>query len=208
MKNTKLIGLTGNIGTGKSTVAWMFEEHGVPVLDADEIAHELLTPRTHAWRELYERYGNAIIGKDGQIDRTTLARIVFQDPVERKYLESVIHPLVKAELSKRSAALAKEHHRFIIAEVPLLIEAHWEGLFDAIIVVRCREEQEIERCMQKFAMSREEIMLRLAAQFPLERKVAAADAVIDNDGTFEETRVQVSRLHQAMIKGQFPEKAG
>ncbi|MFA4972071.1 MAG: dephospho-CoA kinase [bacterium] len=206
MKNTKLIGLTGNIGTGKSTVAWMFEEHGVPVLDADEIAHELLTPRTHAWRALYERYGNAIIGKDGQIDRTTLARIVFQDPVERKYLESVIHPLVKAELSKRSAALAKEHHRFIIAEVPLLIEAHWEGLFDAIIVVRCREEQEVERCMQKFAMSREEIMLRLAAQFPLERKVAAADAVIDNDGTFEETRVQVARLHQDMIKGLFPKK--
>ncbi len=206
MKNTKLIGLTGNIGTGKSTVAWMFEEHGVPVLDADGIVHELLTPRTHAWKLLYERYGNAIIGKDGQIDRTTLARIVFQDPTERKHLESVIHPLVKAEISKRAAVLAKENHRFIIAEIPLLIEAHWEGLFDAIIVVRCREEQEIERCMQKFKMSREEIMLRLAAQLPLERKVAAADAVIDNDGTFEETRVQVSRLHQEMVKGLLPKK--
>ena len=206
MRNAKIIGLTGNIGTGKSTVAWMFEEMGVPVLDADEIAHEFLAPHTHTWKEIYKRYGNAIMGKDGTIDRTTLARIVFQDPAERRWLESLIHPLVKGEIEKRAVALAREGQHFILAEVPLLIEAHWEGLFDAIVVVRCREDQEIERCMQKFDMSREEVLLRLGAQFPLSRKVASADAVIDNDGTFDETRVQVARLHQEMVKGIFPKK--
>ncbi|MBN1282234.1 MAG: dephospho-CoA kinase [Proteobacteria bacterium] len=206
MKNFTLIGLTGNMGTGKSTVSWMFQELGVPILDADEIAHEAIAPRSHAWRQIYERYGNAVMDKGGRIDRATLARVVFQDPAERKYLETLIHPMVRAEIERRAAALGKEGRPFVIAEVPLLIEAHWEGLFDAIVVVRCLEEQEIERCVQKFGMSREEVMLRLGAQFPLERKVAAADAVIDNDGTFEETRVQVKRLYQEMVKGTFPKR--
>ena len=204
--NFQKYGLTGNIGTGKSTVAWMFMELGVPVLDCDEIAHEALTPHSSIWKAVYERYGSQIMTEDGVADRTTIARIVFQDPDERKFLESLVHPFVKREIEVRMARFAREGHAFAIAEVPLLYEAAWEGEFDAIIVVRCTEEQEIERCREKFGMTREETLLRLGAQYSLERKIASADVVIDNEGPLEETEVQVKRLFKEMVKGDFPKK--
>lgn len=205
-KDFKQFGLTGNIGTGKSTVAWMFGELGVPVLDADEIAHEALAPHSHILKEIYQRYGNQILDKDGIADRTTIARIVFQDPDERKFLESLIHPFVRREIELRMAKLSREEHAFAIAEIPLLYEAGWEKEFDAIIVVRCTEEQEIERCGEKFGMSREEVLLRLGAQYPLERKIATADVVIENDGPLTETEVQVKRLYKEMVRGDFPKR--
>lgn len=203
-RNTRVFGLTGNIGTGKSTVAWMFEELGVPVIDADEIAHEVIAPQTPAWKQIFERYGRAVLLADDVIDRKALAQIVFQDQIERKFLESVIHPYVKEEIEQRVTKLSRNGYPFVIAEIPLLYEAGWEKHFDAVIVVRCNEEQEIERCRQKFGFDREETLLRLRTQYPLERKVAAADRVIDNDGGLEETKVQVTRLHQEMVKGKFP----
>ncbi len=199
-------GLTGNIGTGKSTVAWMFTELSVPVLDADEIAHEALAPHSAIWKAIYERYGAQILDEDGVADRTTIARIVFQDPAERRFLESQIHPFVRREIELRMARLARDGQPFAIAEVPLLYEAGWESDFDAVIVVRCTEEQEIERCREKFGMTREETLLRLGAQYPLQRKLDAADVVIDNDGPLEETEVQVKRLYKEMVKGEFPKR--
>ncbi|MFH0798793.1 MAG: dephospho-CoA kinase [Pseudomonadota bacterium] len=203
-RKTMVFGLTGNIGTGKSTVAWMFGELGVPALDADELAHEALSPRSAAWKAVYERYGRSVFLSDDVVDRQKLAEIVFKNQAERKFLESVIHPHVKDQIGHRVAEFAREEKPFVIVEVPLLYEAGWEGEFDSVIVVRCDQEREIERCREKFGFSREETLLRLAAQYPLSRKVAAADAVIDNDGALEETRVQVQRLHQDMVKGKFP----
>lgn len=205
-RNTKVFGLTGNIGTGKSTVAWMFEELGVPVIDADDLAHEALKPHSRIWDAIYERYGRAVLDRDDVVDRKALARIVFQDPVERKFLEALIHPHVKDEIEHRVAKLVKADHPFVIVEVPLLFEAGWEKDVDAVIVVRCDQEKEIARCTEKFGMGREEALLRLAAQFPLERKLKGAHAVIDNDGPLEETKVQVHRLHQEMVKGKFPKQ--
>lgn len=203
-RNTKVFGLTGNMGTGKSTVAWMFGELSVPTLDADEIAHEAIAPRSAAWKAIFERYGRAVLLPDDVIDRRKLAVIAFERPSERKFLESVIHPHVKEEVAHRVAKLAREGNPFVIVEVPLLFEAGWEGEFDAVIVVRCGEGLEIERAMRKFGFTRDEVLKRLAAQYPLERKAAAADAVIENDGTLEETKVQVRRLHQEMVRGRFP----
>jgi dephospho-CoA kinase len=205
-KRTKIIGLTGSIGTGKSTVAWMFEELGVPTLNADTVAHEMIEPRKPAWKQIYERYGKAILQGNDLIDRKALSQIVFRDPEERKFLESAIHPHVKEELKHRIGMMSKAGHPFFIIEVPLLFEANWTDIFDAIIVVRCSEETEIRRCTEKFHVDNAEIKLRIAAQLPLSEKAAGADAIIDNDGELEETRVQVTRLHQQMVKGTFPVK--
>lgn len=206
-KETKVFGLTGNIGTGKSTVAWMFQELGVPAIDADEIAHEAIAPHTGVWDNIFKRYGKTVLLKDDIVDRRELARIIFDDPAERRFLESLIHPYVRSEIAHRTARLAKERHPFLIVDTPLLFEAGWEREFDAIIVVRCDQEQEIQRCRDKFGLGRDEVMKRIAALYPLSRKTDAADAVIDNDGTIEETRVQVRRLHHEMVSGRFPKGA-
>lgn len=203
-RQTKVFGLTGNIGTGKSTVSWMFGELGIPVIDADEIAHDVIQPKSAAWKAIFERYGKTVLLADEVIDRKSLARIVFQDEKERRFLESVIHPHIKEEIEHQIARLAKDGKPFVIVEVPLLFEVGWEKDFDAVIVVRCNEEQEIERCKQKFGFDREETLLRLRAQYPIERKANGAHAIIDNDGALEETKVQVGRLYQEMVRGKFP----
>jgi dephospho-CoA kinase len=200
----KAIGLTGGIGTGKTTVAWMLGEMGAPVIYADEIARAALAPHTHPWKAVFERYGRTVLLPDGQIDRQALARIVFRDAAERKFLEHLIHPHVRLELDRQIAESAKEQRPFVVAEVPLLYEAGFRDGFAAVIVVRCTLEQEIERCIKKFSWSRDEVLLRIAAQMPLARKAELADAIIENDGTLEETRVQVHRLYQEMVKGTFP----
>jgi len=202
--NMLLFGLTGNIGTGKSTVAWMFEELGVPVIYADKIAHETLSPHTAIWENVFKRYGKNILLEDGIIDRGELAKIIFKDPAERKFLESLIHPYVRSEIAHNVAKIAKGGYPFAIVEIPLLFEVGWEREFDAIIAVTCSEQMEIERCRKKFSLTHEEVVQRISAQHPQNQKLKSADAVIENDGSIEETKVQVERLYHHMVSGKFP----
>lgn len=203
---TKVIAITGSIGTGKSTVAWMFGELGIPVLDADEMAHKALEPKSSIWKALFERFGKTIMGADEIVDRTKLAKIVFTSPADRKFLESLVHPFVRAHLEREVRAHAKQGVPIVMVEVPLLFEVGWADDYDAVIVVTCDPEVEIARCQQKFGMSRDDIEARLTAQLPLDQKIQAAHAVIDNNGTLETTRIQVQRLYQEMVKGTFPKK--
>lgn len=198
MKTTKLLALTGSIATGKSSVAWMFKELGAPTMDCDEIAHELMKPKSHAWKAIYERFGKLVISKNDEIDRKVLGDLVFDNPADRKFLENLLHPIIKEEIHQRAAKLSKEGANLIIVEVPLLFEAHWEKEFDAVIVVTCSQENEIKRCMDKFRLAREEVIKRMQTQFPLERKKKSADFLIDNDGTLEETKVLVKRLFKSL----------
>jgi len=139
------------------------------------------------------------------IDRQALGRLAFDDEAERKFLEEIIHPHVKNEIERKIAGFAKSGHSHIIVEVPLLFEVGWEKNFDAVIVVHCTMDREIERCMKKFNLSKEDAEKRISTQLLLGEKIKKADAVIDNDGDLEETRVQVERLFRRMKTGKFPE---
>jgi len=202
----KKIGLTGNIGTGKTTVAWMFEEQGVKLLNADEISHETIEPRTAAWKQLYERYGKRIVLSDGVIDRRALAGIIFSDDLERRFVESVIHPRVHEELTKRLADSKRNGTPLILVEVPLLFETRWDKEMDSIIVVSCELEKQIGRCQEKFGWTREEVLKRIKAQRPIEEKIAKADFVIDNGGSKEATLKQVRRIYSSLMKGELHPK--
>lgn len=202
----KKIGLTGNIGTGKTTVAWMFQEHGMKLLNADEIAHETIEPHTAVWKQLYERYGKRIVLGNGVVDRRALAGIIFSNDVERKFVESVIHPRVHEELTKRIADSKRNGTQMLLVEVPLLFETRWDKEMDSIIVVSCELEQQIERCREKFGWTRDEVLARIKAQRPIEEKITRADYVIDNGGSKDATLKQVKRIHAALLKGEFHPK--
>lgn len=198
----KKIGLTGNIGTGKTTVAWMFEEQGAKLLNADTIAHETLAPQSSVWKQLFDRYGKKVMMHAGVVDRKALAKIIFGDDTERKFVESIIHPKVHEELTKRIADLKRNGTPLIMVEVPLLFETRWDKEMDSIIVVSCELELQIKRCMEKFGLTRDEVLSRIRAQRPIEEKIARADYVIDNSGTKDETQLQVRRIYSAIMKGE------
>ncbi len=204
----KKIALTGGMGTGKSTVTWMFQEMGAPVINADAIAHRLVEPKTIVWKQLFERYGDRIMQKGGQVDRAALADIVFGDQVERQYVERVVHPRVHDEIVRLVTELEHKDTAYVIVEIPLLFETGWENEFDTIVVVRCDHEQQVVRCMEKFRLSRAEAESRIAIQRPLSNKEAKADFVIDNAGSKTETLVQTQRLHRMFEKGEFRPRPG
>ncbi len=202
----KKVGLTGNIGTGKTTVAWMFEEQGAKLLNADTISHEAIAPQSTVWKQLFDRYGKRIMLQDHVIDRKALAGIIFSDDIERKFVESIIHPKVHEELTKRIADLRRNGTQLLIVEVPLLFETKWDKEMDSIIVVSCDLEQQIKRCQDKFGLSREDVLLRIKAQRPIEEKITKADYIVDNSGSMNETFIQVRRIYSALMKGEFRAK--
>ncbi|MCP9916383.1 dephospho-CoA kinase [Cyanobium sp. ATX 6F1] len=187
------IGLTGGIASGKSTVGrLLIERHGLPLLDADAFAREALAPGSPGARAVAERYGDLVAGGNPvQVDRAALGRIVFADSAERTWLEGLVHPAVRARFEAELARLVAEP--VVVLMVPLLFEAGLEGLCSEIWLVDCDPEEQRERLMTRDGFSRAEAEARLAAQWPLERKRARADVLIDNRGAPEGLEVQVQR---------------
>jgi dephospho-CoA kinase len=190
------LGLTGGIASGKSTVARWLEQQGLPVLDADVYAREALAPGSAAAAAVLERYGEAVQarGSDpgaGALDRVALGQIVFREPRERQWLEQLVHPRVRqrfeAELSRLESAPA------VVLVIPLLFEAGLEGLCSEIWLVDCEPEQQLERLMQRDGLNQEGAQARINAQWPLERKRALADRVIDNRGGFADLQATLNR---------------
>lgn len=183
-----VIGLTGNIGTGKSTVTRMLADLGATVIDADKLAHEVIAPGTPGWQQVVEAFGQEIVAADGTIDRARLAAIVFSDPAALARLEAIIHPLVIQETDRRIRAIGRG---VVVIEAIKLIESGMHRDCDALWVVTARPEQQLERLVRQRGMSAAEVQRRMAAQPPQAEKIALADVVIDNSGTPEETRAQV-----------------
>ncbi len=190
----RIYGLTGGIGSGKSTVAAMFRDEGIPVVDADRIAREVTAPGEYAYLEIVHRFGRGILGEDGAIDRKKLAEIVFADPARRAELEAVTHPRIVEGIAYALQRLSAEGHGVVIVEAALIHEKGRGGMFDAVIGIRCRRLQQVERLVARDGIPEEKALLRLAAQMDIEAKARASDYVIDNSGDLAATRDQVRAL--------------
>ena len=191
------IALTGGIATGKSYVRSRFENLGVPTIDSDLLAREAVAPGTTGLAAVAERFGRGVLTPDGSLDRHKLAQIVFADQESRKALEAIIHPYVRRRTDEWFARLDADRHPYAIADIPLLYEVNRDRDFDAVIVAACAPETQLRRLMDR-GVSEAEARQRLAAQLPLDDKIARADYVIRTDGSFEETDRQVQALHERL----------
>jgi dephospho-CoA kinase len=191
------IGLTGGIATGKSYCLKKFAALGVPVIDADILAREVVTPGSPALHLILARFGPSVIAPDGSLDRPVLASIVFSDRTARADLESIIHPEVYRRVNEWFAN-QPAGVRFAIADIPLLFETGHEHDFDAVIVVACEPFEQLRRLIERDGLPEEAARARLAAQWPIGEKVARADFVIRTDGTFAETESQVREVVDAL----------
>jgi len=187
------IALTGGIATGKSHVANRLKEAGVPLVDADVLAREVVSPGSPALNAIRKRFGPAAVRRDGTMDRVRVAQVVFKDKRARLDLEAIIHPAVVKAINDFFAGLPKRTP-FAVADVPLLFETGRDKEFDAVIVVSCPREMQLQRLMERNKLSKEDAERRLAAQLPIDQKVKKATYVIKNDGTFDQTNAQVDAL--------------
>ncbi|XP_077979194.1 dephospho-CoA kinase domain-containing protein-like [Glandiceps talaboti] len=190
-----LIGLTGGIASGKSTVANFFRQLGCPILDADLIAREVVQPNKLAWKKIVQYFGNEILLEDGQLNRPMLGQIVFSDPAKRKVLNSITHPEIQKSMMWQIFLHFIRGHQFVILDIPLLYEgSKMIKILKEVVVVSCDEETQLQRLMQRNSFTEEEAQSRIHAQMPLRHKCQLAHHVIDNTGSIEQTQEQVEAL--------------
>jgi dephospho-CoA kinase len=184
----RVFGLTGGIGSGKSTVAALFAEAGVPVVDADRIAREVVEPGTAAHAEVVSRFGRTILSPDGGIDRGKLGAIVFSDAERRRELEAITIPRIREGIEAELAKLEAEGHTAAIVEAALLLENKRAQRFEAIICVYCDRETQLRRILSRGGLPAAEAEKRIDSQMPSDEKARLSDYVIDNSGSSVETR--------------------
>jgi len=187
-----LVGLTGGIGSGKTTVAHMLEARGAVVFDADVLARDAIAPGTPGHERVVERFGSNVLAPGGDIDREALASTVFADPAARRDLEAIVHPEVR-RLFAESTEEYRDTDAVVVFSAPLLVETGMHTAFEVLIVVSAPVETQVDRLLRGRAMSEAAIRGRIGAQLPLEEKAAVADILIDNEGTLEELEGQVDR---------------
>jgi dephospho-CoA kinase len=196
------IGLTGGIGSGKTTAAKRFSSLGARVYHADEISRRSLDPNGACYARVVEAFGDEIVRSDGTIDRKRLGEIVFADEDKRKLLNSIIHPyVIEMLISQAENDFIIDSHSIAVFEVPLLFESGMHAQMDYNIVVSCTEENRIRRVMERDALSREQVLSRMRAQMPDEEKLLLANFVLDNDGTEEALTAQVDDLFSRLVTG-------
>jgi dephospho-CoA kinase len=188
-----LVGLTGGIGAGKSTVAKMLEDRGAVVIDADDLARRVVEPGTPGFRAVVEAFGTHVVDSDGELDRIALASEVFADPTARQRLEAIVHPEV-ARLFAEESERYRDTDRVLVYVVPLLVENHLEDMFDVIVVVASDATSRAERLAAARDMAPGDIMARMDAQLPEEERERAADVVLHNDGSMADLEAQTDEL--------------
>lgn len=185
-----VLGLTGSIATGKSTVVEVFKAHQIPIVDGDVIAREVVEPGKPALAEIATAFGERILLPDGQLDRSQLGSLVFSHPEERLKLDQLIKPFIRAEILRQLTDYQKKFP-LVIADIPLLYEAHYEKELDQVAVVYIPKEMQLERLMKRNGYSKKEALDRINSQWTIEEKKQKADIIFDNQGTIENTKKQV-----------------
>ena len=193
------VGLTGNIASGKSTVARLLAEHGATVIDADVLARRAVEPGTRGLDQIRERFGNDVIHADGTLDRDALRRIVFHDPVARESLNRIVHPAVRVLRDQELASARARGDDLIVSEVPLLFEAGLEHTVDAVIFVDAPDDIRLRRLIKIRALPEADARAMMAAQWPAAEKRARSQFVVSNDGSVDELTNRVSDLWAELI---------
>lgn len=187
-----IIGLTGGIASGKSTVSGLLVELGAQLIDADQIAREVVLPGSPALLEIKQTFGDAVIGEDGALQRKKLGSIVFSDNTLRRKLEAILHPRIRSLMIERMNQLHDIHpEKLIVADIPLLYESQLQSLFTEIMLVYVPEHIQLSRLMKRDQLTEAEAAARLNSQMPIEEKRKLADWIIDNSGTLDQTKDQV-----------------
>jgi dephospho-CoA kinase len=191
------IGLTGGIASGKSTAAQRFIELGVPVIDADEASRAVVAPGTPGLAKVIERFGPAVVGDNGKLNRRTLRDLIFNDPALRRDLELILHPLIRAHMDQTAEAASGP---YVVMAIPLLVEGDPRDRVDRILVVDVDEEVQLQRVMARDGGTLEQARAILEAQASRAARLAAADDVLPNAGTVTDLRQGVDRLHERYLR--------
>lgn len=195
----QVIGLTGGIATGKSTVSAIFQDAGAVIIDADRIARKVVQKNLPAYRQIVAKFGENILLPDGEINRTALGNLIFNNPRKKQLLNTIVHPHVRTETNRQLKHIEKNNpNALVILDIPLLLEAGMRKDLAAFIVVYAPEHIQIKRLMERDHISREDALARIRSQMPIEEKKSLATMVIDNSGTLEHTRKQTLEILQRL----------
>ena len=197
----RTVGLTGGIGTGKSTVSAHLRRLGATVIDADEATRAVQARGSDGLRQLVDAFGPGILGPGGELDRPALAAIAFADPAARRRLEAIVHPLVRRWMAEQALEAADRGEAMVVMDIPLLFESRGTAGFDAVVLVYAPEELQVRRLVDLRGMSEEQARARIAAQMPIEEKRRLATHVVDNTGSLDDLHRQVERLWTELTAG-------
>jgi dephospho-CoA kinase len=206
-----IMGLTGGIASGKSTVAQLLQGKGAHLIDFDALAHALQEPGQLVWRGIVEHFGTGILTEGEAIDRAELGKIVFGQPEKLAVLNGIVHPAVFAECSRMIAVIAAESpEAIVLCDIPLLVEVQaWERMtLDLVVLVYISPEEQVRRLINRNGFTREEALVRLASQMPIQEKIRHAHIVIDNEGTPENTRRIAAELWEDLVKREMRRRSG
>src|SRR5699024_7952975 len=189
-----IIGLTGSIASGKSTVSLMFDDFDIPVIDADKLAREVVDPGEKAYEAIIHKFGPGILREDKTLDRKKLGAIVFADEQKRMQLNEIVHPAIREKMLKHRDAYIKSDEKCVVLDIPLLFENKLTNYVDKTLVVYVDENVQLERLMEREGFSKQEAKQRIQAQIPNKEKAKLADAIIDNNGTKHHSYEQLENL--------------
>ncbi len=187
-----ILGLTGSFGTGKTLVASLFKRLGAEIIDADRIAHDVIKKNSSAYKKIIIVFGKGVLAKNGNIDRSKLAAIVFGNRKELRKLNRIVHPEVIRKIKEDMRKLGDA--KAVVIDAPLLVEAKVTGMVDKLVVVKASRTNQVDRCVKKFKMKKEDVLRRIENEIPLKTKIVMADFVVSNDGRKSETKKQVEEI--------------